>query len=311
MNKTVAALLTVLCLFGLLAACMKEPNKPSHSAPPPEEREVMKTINTGRLVQKDEVEDRWLITQYDDSGDSPQVRAVWFKFTEKTVIENALGEPMTRTELQVGQAVKAWSIGPIAESYPEQAEAAKLVIQGDMEETSAQKAVQVAISTSETSSFWAVKEVMKASNDEEAWQVELVDGAKPEVAVTHRVLDNGRVTPPLVMSNEVFRLYSPKPELEVGNTITVTGEARVFESSFSWTLEDGHSILAEGHAKTDKGAPEWGQFKFDVTYKKASNPVVMLLLYVGSAKDGSPEHELIIPLHVKEEFIQYMSEQEQ
>lgn len=310
MNKTLAALLTVLCLIGLLTACLGEPNKPSESAPPPEEQETMKAIDTGRLVQKDEVEDRWLITQYDDSGENPQVRAIWFKFTENTVIEDLQGEPLTRSELQVGQLVEAWSIGPIAESYPEQAEAAKLVIQDKMEEATAQKAVQVAISTSETSSFWAVKDLMKASFDEEAWQVELVDGTNPEVAVKHRVLSDGTLTPPLVMSNEVFRLYSPEPELEVGNSITVSGEARVFESSFSWTLEDGHSILAEGHAKADKGAPDWGQFKFDISFDKASNPVIMLVLYVESAKDGLPEHELIIPMLVKEEFIQYLTEQE-
>ena len=86
---------------------------------------------------------------------------------------------------------------------------------------------------------------------------------------------------------------------------TVKGEARVFEAAFSWTLEDGHNILAEGHGMADQGAPAWGHFRFDVNYEQASQPNLTLILFVHSAKDGSVQQELIVPLQAPEDRIRY------
>lgn len=78
----------------------------------------------------------------------------------------------------------------------------------------------------------------------------------------------------------------------------VTGKAQVFEASFSWVLEDGHHVLKEGHETTDAGAPEFGNFRFKLTaQKRDSNSTLHLILFEASAKDGSRQHELPIPLY--------------
>jgi hypothetical protein len=77
----------------------------------------------------------------------------------------------------------------------------------------------------------------------------------------------------------------------------VTGEAQVFEAAFSWVVEDGHDELLEGHETTDAGAPAWGKFRFTVAPKKQNpNNRLHLILFEYSAKDGSRQYELPIPL---------------
>lgn len=55
----------------------------------------------------------------------------------------------------------------------------------------------------------------------------------------------------------------------------------------------------------NEGAPAWGRFRFNVSYEKALQPNMILILLIHSAKDGSVEHELIVPLKVPDERIDY------
>ena len=49
---------------------------------------------------------------------------------------------------------------------------------------------------------------------------------------------------------------------------------------------------------TDAGAPRWGNFNFKAEAKKANpNTVLHLILFEASAKDGSRQHELSVPLY--------------
>ena len=81
------------------------------------------------------------------------------------------------------------------------------------------------------------------------------------------------------------------------NSYVVKGRAQVFEAAFSWVVEDGHNELMQGHEMTDAGAPEWGKFRFVINVKKATNNSTLhLLLFENSAKDGSRQYELPIPL---------------
>jgi hypothetical protein len=80
-------------------------------------------------------------------------------------------------------------------------------------------------------------------------------------------------------------------------TYRVTGEGRIFEAVFNWTVEDGHHQLAKGFQSTSAGAPAWGKFDFNITAKKATpNTTLHLILFEYSAADGSIQHELMIPL---------------
>ena len=78
---------------------------------------------------------------------------------------------------------------------------------------------------------------------------------------------------------------------------TVTGRGQIFEASFNWVIEDGHNELKSGFTSTDAGAPEWGNFKFTIDIpEKRPNSTLTLVIYETSAKDGSRQHELAIPL---------------
>lgn len=100
----------------------------------------------------------------------------------------------------------------------------------------------------------------------------------------------------VVMENEAFRIFEPASNAEVGTTFTVKGQARVFEGVLSYSFEDGHKVLAEGNVNAAAGAPEWADFAFTVTFEKPTNPVGALILFEKSAKDGSPTHQLMLPL---------------
>lgn len=99
-----------------------------------------------------------------------------------------------------------------------------------------------------------------------------------------------------VYSNERFRNVTVS---DLGqHQFLVKGEARVFEATLSWVIEDGHNQLKKGYVTADKGAPEWGNFSIEVDVEKPrQNSVLHLILFEASAKDGSPQSELPVLLY--------------
>ena len=109
--------------------------------------------------------------------------------------------------------------------------------------------------------------------------------------------DDNRDLPltPKVYSNERFSEVTVRKKGD--NTFTVSGKGQFFEASFGWVVEDGHNELMKGFESTDAGAPEWGDFEFSVNVQKQRpNATLTLVLFETSAKDGSRQHELAIPL---------------
>ena len=101
---------------------------------------------------------------------------------------------------------------------------------------------------------------------------------------------------PKFYANERFREVTV--EKTDDNTFRISGEAQIFEANFGWVIEDGHNELQTGHHMTDAGAPEWGNFSFSVTApKKDPNTTLHIILFESSAKDGSRQYELPIPLY--------------
>ena len=98
-----------------------------------------------------------------------------------------------------------------------------------------------------------------------------------------------------VYSNETFKDVVLK---KTGETIyEVHGKARVFEASYHYLVKDGNEIVTDGHGTTDAGAPAFGNFNFTVNVKKkTATEALYLVLFEVSAKDGSRQHELPIPL---------------
>jgi hypothetical protein len=104
-----------------------------------------------------------------------------------------------------------------------------------------------------------------------------------------------QVEKPVGHANERFRNVTAT-YTEDGK-IKVEGEAQIFEANFGWVIEDGHNELQSGNQMTDAGAPEWGKFSFIIDpAKDRDNSTLHLILFESSAKDGSRQHQLMIPL---------------
>ncbi|WP_187434218.1 Gmad2 immunoglobulin-like domain-containing protein [Paenibacillus methanolicus] len=132
----------------------------------------------------------------------------------------------------------------------------------------------------------------EANPDSEVDQPESGAGTGGEEKPT---TDEGAPGKAYVAENEAFRILSPEMDAQVGRAFKVKGQARVFEAAFSYTFEDGHEVLAEGHVMASQGAPEWGDFEFEVQMNEGINPTSptgTLIIYEESAKDGSPVHQL-------------------
>lgn len=300
-------LLALLCFVVLLAACGRSAGSagpaPANPSPEPvteQKGPAVKAIDKGHIVQKDG--NRWLITAYAEKNGTPSIAAYWFTVTGETVLETGLGQTVTPDKMAVGAQVEAWHTGKVAESYPAQTTAAKIVMQEEQvklpEGTISQSAaVQSALqSLTGTTAATAIKNV-SLQTDDGYWTIELVRHETPDQPQTRRIdARSGKGIPTPVAENDAFRIFAPKPGTKVPKTFTVEGEARVFEAAFSWELEDGHNILAKGHEMAEEGAPAWGRFKFEVSYENASQPNLMLILFIHSAKDGSIQHQLILPL---------------
>ncbi|RFB14969.1 hypothetical protein DZB84_13745 [Bacillus sp. HNG] len=87
---------------------------------------------------------------------------------------------------------------------------------------------------------------------------------------------------------------------ETDNQIIITGKAQVFEGVFDYAVYDGEDKLLEDHYQT-VGAPSWGDFEIKIDKTTVAQPKneVRIELFVYSAKDGSKENILNIPLTMK------------
>ncbi|MDB5203909.1 MAG: sporulation protein [Ferruginibacter sp.] len=136
----------------------------------------------------------------------------------------------------------------------------------------------------------ACQEPALKQSDEPAVQVP----AAPTIVGGEKNAHDSAVEMP-VYSNERFRnilvnKYSP-------SSFTISGEARVFEAMLSWIVVDGKKQLLEGHQMASAGAPEWGAFKMDIHLPDSLvGKTLQLILFEASAKDGSPQFRLPIPL---------------
>ncbi|MEF3306142.1 Gmad2 immunoglobulin-like domain-containing protein [Paenibacillus sp. GYB003] len=303
-----------LALLGIavIAASCGQKSGPADSGanPPPEPKtQAVKAVDNGTIISKEG--NRWLITAYIEKNGTPYIDAYWFTVTDRTALQTSGGQTVTPDKAAIGAQVEAWHTGTVAESYPMQTAAAKIVVRDDARKApegmiGQAEAVRLALQSQTGSTMAQAVKNVSLHADNGYWNVELVRHEAVGQPATVRIdARSGRTIPIPVAENDAFRLFSPRPGTEASSPIVVEGEARVFEAAFSWTLEDGHNVLAEGHAKAEEGAPAWGRFRFEIGYGKASQPNMTLLLFVHSAKDGKVEHQLAVPLKVPKDRIDY------
>lgn len=87
---------------------------------------------------------------------------------------------------------------------------------------------------------------------------------------------------------------------EVSPNFSVTGTGVAFENTINWRIEVGGKKITEGNVMAS--APDVGQpgpFTIAVKDLKAETGAIELVIFEYSAKDGTPIHELRIPLRLK------------
>ncbi|GEL76909.1 BsuPI-related putative proteinase inhibitor [Tenuibacillus multivorans] len=101
---------------------------------------------------------------------------------------------------------------------------------------------------------------------------------------------------PEKQSSETFRNVQVEGE---NGQYTITGEAKVFEGVFHYTVEDGHHMFIEEQKVQTEGAPSWGSFEIDVNIEKDQLPeygVLSLILYNYDAKEGKQANHYPVTL---------------
>lgn len=103
--------------------------------------------------------------------------------------------------------------------------------------------------------------------------------------------------PPLhavASANSAFR-HIQVQKLPTG-ALLLTGQARVFEAQFSWTLLKGATVLSTGTAQAAAGAPAWSSFQINLGTPTVPAAGLTVRLFEPSAKDGSPTH--LLPVQI-------------
>jgi spore germination protein GerM len=96
-------------------------------------------------------------------------------------------------------------------------------------------------------------------------------------------------------------VYSPRPGASVDRTFTVSGLARKFEANVVWRVKDSDGrVLAQGHTTASIGtSPVWGNYEFSVSLPSSAAGNVTLEVFEASARDGSDEDLVVIPLGLR------------
>ncbi|WP_102347381.1 BsuPI-related putative proteinase inhibitor [Bacillus sp. Marseille-P3661] len=158
----------------------------------------------------------------------------------------------------------------------------------------------------------AVEDVVIPANESLEWHEEWVVPenlprgefqAAIEIVASHvngEENKNGLVTTKdfqIDMNNSAFRNIEASGK---NGEYVVKGEARVFEGSFLYTVEEGHDYLIEETAvQVNEGAPEWSSFELKISIPQDQLPVngtLTLSMYERSAKDNSIVNQYFVKL---------------
>ncbi len=114
---------------------------------------------TGYIVSiSNEGQTRILVTGQHPSSGGSGTSATMYTLEESTKVENSVGEPLEAADLMVGRKVTVWNSGIVAESFPAQSGAIKVVVDEEQDELE-QKAIAKALEEVEAGYPWHVEEV--------------------------------------------------------------------------------------------------------------------------------------------------------
>ena len=100
------------------------------------------------------------------------------------------------------------------------------------------------------------------------------------------------------LTNENIRVVLPKPNAKLTSPFTVAGEARVFENvvNVRVTNAKGEAFITETAYAHAPDAGKFGAFSINLSYKFKNTKEGFVEVYHASAKDGSDEDLIRIPV---------------
>ena len=112
------------------------------------------------------------------------------------------------------------------------------------------------------------------------------------------ILLTGCSASPPVSQSENIRVTEPAPHQTVSSPVTIRGEARLFESTFSYRIRDENgTILMEDHAMANSpDVGEFGPFTVHTSFRHPLGKKGMVEVFDYSAKDGSEQDMVRIPV---------------
>ncbi|WP_404442906.1 YobA family protein [Sutcliffiella horikoshii] len=126
--------------------------------PVDDEKQAVEDL-TGYIVSiSNEGQTRILVTGQHPSSGGSGTSATMYTLEESTKVENSEGETLEAADLMVGMKVTVWNSGIVAESFPAQSGAIKVVVDAEQDEYE-QQAVAKALEEVEAGNPWHVEEV--------------------------------------------------------------------------------------------------------------------------------------------------------
>lgn len=103
--------------------------------------------------------------------------------------------------------------------------------------------------------------------------------------------------PPVTSSRGAITLKAPLTNATLTSPVTISGDASVFEANVQWRISDTSGrVLAEGFTTASLGAPGRGDFSVTATYTVTRATVGFVEVFSRSAKDGSVDEIVRIPV---------------
>ena len=166
-KRTLIGLSLAFCLF--LVSCAKE-----------SPQESVKDL-TGYMMSIDG--DRVLVTEKVNIQEKAHPGAAVYTITDKTEIVSAEGEKLSLQDLSVGSFVEVWHTGVVAESFPTQAEAIKVLVYTENEIINEGKAIRAAVDTLNPNQTWWIMSIQKQERLYEVHFSELSGESEPIVVM--------------------------------------------------------------------------------------------------------------------------------
>jgi len=105
---------------------------------------------------------------------------------------------------------------------------------------------------------------------------------------------------PVISAKGAITLKTPTVNATVSSPVTISGDASVFEAALAWRITDtGGRVIAEGFTTASLGAPGRGTYSITATYTAPTGTLAFVEVYSRSAKDGSIDEVVRIPVTLR------------